>query len=635
MPVSLHALLIGIDDYPFAPLKGCVNDVHAVKTWLEKTYPAGNPDLTLNIIDTLLDAQATRAAIVAAFDRFQPKDNDFCLLFYSGHGSRSAAPEEFWTETDKLNESLVCYDSHNGANRDLMDKELAWLIWKVTADKKINFIVITDCCHSGTITRAVDGYARNRSAEPVYTPRSLEDYLGFGTDFYKPSVVEGKARLTPQTAPHFHLAASRDSQTAKELEIDGIIHGAFTHSLLRALYETQGRISYGELDTKTKIRVRALTNDQTPSVSLNNLPDASRSRIFLDTKLRDVSPAFCLSYNHKFDRWELNAGSLQGISAKDRIMLEGQTLAVIKAYADYSTISTGDLTLMSNKEYPVMINRHPESRYRFKFTATSQPANMERLKQEQSAEKASFIQWVDDAPDYVIDARDNTWALYLPGGEKPIFPPITDTPELFRLWLEKICRWRFLLDLENPGRQLEPATDFDITILRLEEPGRYEDTDRAIPLPPGAPTEFYYRRAHDPETHGKAYPPGIRVRIQNQPGSRAPRLYVNAVILQWDYAIITPFDQLELATGDSACLRILDDDGRLTETLILEIPNARQNSVKDYLKIFLSTHPLAMAGYAQEGLNITRNDAAPLAVLTRPDWLTHTLGIETFRHNSV
>ncbi|HWK03789.1 MAG TPA: caspase family protein [Puia sp.] len=644
MQPRLHALLIGIDNYSFAPLNGCVNDVNAFKTWLEKTYPAGNPNLILNLIGTLLNEQASRAGIIAAFDKFQPEDGDFCLLFYSGHGSRSAAPEAFWTETDKLNESLVCYDSRSGGGQDLIDKELAWLIWKVTADRKLNFIVITDCCHSGTITRAIDGYARNRSAVPDDTPRNLEDYLGYGTPFYKSSFVDGKQRITPQIAPHFHLAASRDSQTAKELDIDDTIHGAFTHSLLRALYETHGRINYGELDSKIKIYVQALTNDQTPSVSVNNLPDSSRARIFLDTKLRDSSPVFSLSYGQKFDRWELNAGSLQGISIKDQVIFGDQTLPIIKSYADYSLLSTGDLSILSTQQYPVTISRHPESRYRFRFTAGSDTASIGLLKSLQAMGTTSFIEWVQDAPDYIVDAPKNTWSLYLPSGEKPLFDPVADDPaayhsgetaaHLFLFCLEKICRWRFLLDLENPDHQLQRNTDFDIAFLQLKDPGRYEDTDKAIPLQEGAPAEFFYR-----EAQGKWYAPAIRIRVASKPHSRAPRLYINAVILQWDYAIITAFDQLELTPGDSACLRIFDEDGYSTETLMLEIPSellsAGFNSVKDYLKVFISTQPLDMARFTQEGLSITRKAiAAAPAVITRPDWVTWTSSIETIHQGS-
>lgn len=50
------------------------------------------------------------------------------LFYYSDHGLQENAPPEFWNfEPDRLNETLVCYDSQLPGGWDLADKELAQL----------------------------------------------------------------------------------------------------------------------------------------------------------------------------------------------------------------------------------------------------------------------------------------------------------------------------------------------------------------------------------------------------------------------------------------------------------------------------------------------------------------------------
>src|SRR5215210_4693353 len=101
---SVYALLVGIDDYP-APvpaLRGCCNDVAEMRAFLEGRVGADGAALKSR---TLLNAEATRAAVIAGFrDHLRRAGPDDVALFcYSGHGSRELAPEEFWhLEPDHL-----------------------------------------------------------------------------------------------------------------------------------------------------------------------------------------------------------------------------------------------------------------------------------------------------------------------------------------------------------------------------------------------------------------------------------------------------------------------------------------------------------------------------------------------------
>jgi hypothetical protein len=65
---KLHALLVGIDDYPIEAhrLFGCHNDVQAAKEFLENRTNRNQYELKLK---TLLSREATRTNIVRAFRR--------------------------------------------------------------------------------------------------------------------------------------------------------------------------------------------------------------------------------------------------------------------------------------------------------------------------------------------------------------------------------------------------------------------------------------------------------------------------------------------------------------------------------------------------------------------------------------
>src|SRR5690606_19368727 len=126
--------------------------LHALKTYLEDRFGNERFQLHLRVLE---NEAATRAGIIAGFDHFQSAvDGDSCLFFFAGHGSWFEAPEAFWdVESDRRNETLVCYDSRLEGGRDLIDKELSYLIWRATKDKDVHFLAVTDCCHSGSNTR--------------------------------------------------------------------------------------------------------------------------------------------------------------------------------------------------------------------------------------------------------------------------------------------------------------------------------------------------------------------------------------------------------------------------------------------------------------------------------------------------
>jgi hypothetical protein len=140
--MAKQALCIGINDYPGTQndLRGCVNDAN---DWAATLSARGFT------VRKLLDSQATKAALVAGFEQLigGAKSGDTVAITFSGHGT--LAPDTSGDEVDGYDEALCPYDIHQG--KVLIDDEIRQLFGKRPAG--VRLILISDSCHSGTVTR--------------------------------------------------------------------------------------------------------------------------------------------------------------------------------------------------------------------------------------------------------------------------------------------------------------------------------------------------------------------------------------------------------------------------------------------------------------------------------------------------
>ena len=91
-------------------------------------------------VTTLLNQQATKAAVINAFREAAKKD--LCIFFYSGHGG-SDRIGDVSDEPDRKNEHLCLYNTY------MLDNE----IWEIVKGAKGRVVLIFDCCHSETMFR--------------------------------------------------------------------------------------------------------------------------------------------------------------------------------------------------------------------------------------------------------------------------------------------------------------------------------------------------------------------------------------------------------------------------------------------------------------------------------------------------
>lgn len=163
-PMTKRALLVGINNYANAPLRGCLNDVTDLAQLLTQRHGFQDTE-----IRTLLDEQATAANIRSALKGWllQSASSGARLLFhFSGHGS-------LLPYADGNVHNIVCpYDCDFTDQRSLSDIDFRRIFGAVPQGAIFNWI--SDSCHSGNLAKSIKRTLKRafgmRNAVPRYLP---------------------------------------------------------------------------------------------------------------------------------------------------------------------------------------------------------------------------------------------------------------------------------------------------------------------------------------------------------------------------------------------------------------------------------------------------------------------------------
>lgn len=126
------ALIIGIDDYPGAPLKACVNDARRMEKLLSR-----NEDGSVNFHCLLLASdrqEVTTELMWESIETLLQPPGDAALIYFSGHGTE-----------DILSGYLVSQDARQYSEGVEMDG----LIRLCNQSPVPEVVIILDCCYSG------------------------------------------------------------------------------------------------------------------------------------------------------------------------------------------------------------------------------------------------------------------------------------------------------------------------------------------------------------------------------------------------------------------------------------------------------------------------------------------------------
>ena len=357
---TLHAFLIGINNYSRKPLDGCVNDVQHLSQFLEalcnRTGLHYNPlhFLGANERDWARpDIQALLAQNPPGFRT--PKNclptvvrvsqegfpffeganpGDICLFYYSGHGTLINTPPEFSRRTaNQKNQAIVLLPQPNPLEdapllrrEILIDKELNYLIWKSWHDRKkhktgstdVHFLAVMDCCYAGDATRMDRGLKERSMA--FSREVELDQYIGIEA-YIKQKLQDGQIKYEVPFAPHVLLAASDPDQVSKEMDVKILDRegnaiwrpqGLFTHFLVNELQRGGYRYNYYQLIERVRFQLEEKVMDQSPHIDIVGIENGGFLQ-FLTGKEQLSITDFQIFFNANQGQWLLNAGSLDGL----------------------------------------------------------------------------------------------------------------------------------------------------------------------------------------------------------------------------------------------------------------------------------------------------------------------------------
>jgi hypothetical protein len=150
------ALLVGINRYPAAPLRGCVNDVTDLAQFLVDSCGFAMGDVRL-----IADERATKTEIT---DRLNwlvdgAKPGDRLFFHFSGHGTQMAT-RDHQGEIDGLDEVICPVDFDWTDDHVIRDKDFRRVFGSIP--EGCQFVWVSDSCHSGDLERVEGAHAPDR-----------------------------------------------------------------------------------------------------------------------------------------------------------------------------------------------------------------------------------------------------------------------------------------------------------------------------------------------------------------------------------------------------------------------------------------------------------------------------------------
>jgi hypothetical protein len=555
MKPTLYALMAGIDRYPepIPRLSGCVHDIKRMQEYLQARHDTDA--YRLDLAQPLLDEQATRQAVIDGFRNHlrKARQGDVALFYYSGHGSQERAPKEFWhLEPDKLDETVVCWDSRQPGHHDLADKELAHLIEEVAGNGP-HVLVILDCCHSGSGTRNIrTQQTAVRRLETDLRDRPLDSFIMTVADAERQARGPGgDASGWSASGRHVLLAACRDDEEALEyhsVRPDGQVEprGTFSYFLGEALRSTTGPTTYRDLFARTSALVRAQVTGQSPQLE-STLAEDLDAQLF-NGAIRPSAPYYTLS--NRDGSWWIDGGAVHGLpplspdedtlldaflfGASDEELRDSKKAAArVKLVSLESTRSQveaiGDGSLDPGTAYKAVVVALPLPRITVVIEPEQGPGAEWLRKALAHAEGDKPSLYVREVPPgsaeparFRLRVENAGYGITSPESDRLLVAPIPGLDEgsarLAIQRLEHMARWTLALELANGTTSIQP-TDVVMTLL--------DEDDRELQ---GSEIRLEYRLRD-----GKPQPSRFKLKLKNQSPDKT--LYCGLLDLAQDYSI--------------------------------------------------------------------------------------------------
>ncbi|WP_031003681.1 caspase family protein [Streptomyces sp. NRRL F-5727] len=458
---TVHALLVGIDDYPGKPLSGCVNDVAAAEEWLRR-QDGIRPEIL-----RLRNTAATRDALLAGLRRHLGRTGpgETALFWFSGHGSEQPTSDP--RAATGMSQALVCADSLDPGGQPLLwDAELGAVLREI-ASRGGHVVAVIDSCHSGGVDRDAPPGTETRGVawQPWWVPTPSGAPRGAGG----PAASAG--------ADHILLAGCREYERAHEAVIDGVRRGYFSHALLGALDLLGPAASFGKVHALAETDVLDRHRGQHPEL---------RGPEHLRFLYGDPLPDAPFLLRHTTAGWEVNCGAVHGLrSAGAEFTLQGgapaalRTVVVREVRAESSLVEPLGWTPAPSDL--ITVHGVTPSALAFPPAAVSvvgDPAAAALMTE--AVEASPLLDNGGHGLPLLVEARHGRARVSGGGGADPGALPLRTAADAARVadCLAHISRWRGIRDLANPDPWL--SSQVRVSVEPLVGEVRYAATGEIV-----------------------------------------------------------------------------------------------------------------------------------------------------------
>jgi hypothetical protein len=487
MSKKLYLLAVGVNEFlaeKVSDLNGCENDAKSVYAYLEES--SKNTEFEFHG-KMLLSKEATKSNVVEHFQNHlgQAAEGDIAVFYFSGHGASEKADPVFHPFSPRpLLGTMVCHDSRTGGVADFADKELRYLVHKVTTGKgkavPPHFVIIMDSCHSGGGTR---GELKPRLTGEAEC-RDWSQFI-FADEISKEDVAKAVALkdVLPEGS-HIQLASCEDKQLAYELNGSGI----FTHMLLDMLKRSSGKITYTDLVNRARLQLKG-KYPQKPAFYATDT--ALKNEYFLGGASENKGITGSVSYNASDAKWSISIGAVHGLSDSANEPTEIHLLdydgnLVAKATVEQCSPSSAALSIaiedtskVSKKEtYTGLAVGVHRPYVCFHFTGEQEGVDILNEFYSQDKNKHSLesrnIKIVENelSANYVVRGVDGQYFLTLPFDTRPLARQLfyrgkSTLLNLNSVYLSAISQWEYLSQLYNDRTRLEPKPPVEISVFKV------------------------------------------------------------------------------------------------------------------------------------------------------------------------
>lgn len=301
--MSKRALLVGINNFRpgIQGLRGCINDTHQMGGLLREEFGFQDQDIRV-LHDADATAQGVREGLGWLLSDYE--GDDVRVFHFSSHGTQ--VDDQGDDEWECLDEVIVTYD--HDWDHPFRDDDLRDIFLGVPSD--VNFTFIADCCHSGSIQKAlldsgvefepryltppseivdaIEARQAKRDAEASKWARGemlrmLRETPEEEWDAKAETYVDDLLKRYRQNKygvvvadRHILLAGCEDRQTAADASIEGEWRGAFTWALGRAIQEGHADLTYDQLIRRAGANLR----DYSQRPQLECPPEMRKLKVF-------------------------------------------------------------------------------------------------------------------------------------------------------------------------------------------------------------------------------------------------------------------------------------------------------------------------------------------------------------------